>query len=139
MTRTGTVPSSSGGSGSGTQYNVVVTQTANGAIAPAGTTTYAAGATPSFTITPDSGYHIASVTTNAGAQALTSPYVFPALSADATLTATFAANTVNYNVVVTQTANGAIAPAGTTTYAAGATPSFMQYARFWLSHCKCND
>ena len=44
-----------------------------------------------------------------------------------------------YNVVVTQTANGAIAPAGTTSYAAGATPSFHDYAGFWLSHCKCND
>ena len=105
-------------------YDVVVTQAANGVIAPGGTTSYAAGSTPSFTITPDVGYHIASVTTNAGAQALTSPYVFPALSADGTLTATFAANTVNYDVVVTQTANGVIAPGGTTSYAAGSTPSF---------------
>ena len=82
-------------------YNIVVTNPvgSHGTITPAGTTYYVAGATPA-TITPDSGYHIASVTTNAGAQALTSPYVFPALSADETLTATFAAtnNTCNcYN------------------------------------------
>ncbi len=107
-------------------YNIVVTNPAgsHGTIAPSGTTSYAAGATPSFTITADSGYHIASVTTNAGAQALTSPYVFPALAADGTLTATFAANIVSYNIVVTQTTNGAIDPSGTTSYAAGATPSF---------------
>jgi flagellin-like protein len=104
MQATGTGSSSSGGSGNPTQYNVVVTQSANGAIAPAGTTSYAAGSTPSFTITPIAGYHIASVTTNAGAQALVSPYVFPALSADATLTATFEANTP---VTITLRPNGA--------------------------------
>jgi len=93
MTTIGKVTSSS--SGSIVNYNIVVTNPAgsHGTITPAGTTSYAAGSTPSFTITPDVGYHIASVTTNAGAQALTSPYVFPALSADGTLTATFAANT----------------------------------------------
>ncbi len=43
-------------------YNIVVTNPAgsHGTITPAGTTSYAAGATPSFTITPDAGYHIAS-------------------------------------------------------------------------------
>ena len=62
-----------------------------------------------FTITPDSGYHIASVTTNAGAQALTSPYVFPALSADGTLTATYAADVIQQQVtyVSAGTASGA--------------------------------
>ncbi len=75
ITGTGTSGGSGGSGGSGTQYNVVVTQGADGVIAPGGTTSYAAGSTPSFTITPNVGYHIASVTTNAGAQALTSPYV----------------------------------------------------------------
>ncbi len=121
MTTTGTGSSSSGGSGNPTQYSIVVTQSAHGAIAPAGTTSYAAGSTPSFTITPDVGYHIASVTTNAGAQALTSPYVFPALSADSTLTATFAADTVQHQVTFAlgnlgAGATGTILTVGTTTY-----------------------
>jgi FlaG/FlaF family flagellin (archaellin) len=81
------------------KYSIVVTQNSNGVIAPAGTTGYDAGSTPSFTITPDPGYHIASITTNAGVQPVTSPYVFPALSSNDTLTATFAANTP---VIVTQ-------------------------------------
>jgi hypothetical protein len=74
-----------------------VTQNTNGVIAPGGSTDYEAGATPSFTITPNSGYKIASITTNAGVQPVTSPsgqtFVFPALSANEALTATFAANT----------------------------------------------
>ncbi len=73
-----------------------MTQTDNGVIAPGGTTSYAAGSTPSFTITPDTGYHIASINTNAGSQTVTTPagqtYTFPALSADGTITATYAAN-----------------------------------------------
>ncbi len=105
-----------------------MTQGADGVIAPGGTTSYAAGSTPSFTITPNANFHIASITANGGSVAVTAPtgqtYQFAALAADGTLTATFAANTVNYNVVVTQGADGVIAPGGTTSYAAGSTPSF---------------
>ncbi len=102
------------------QYDVVVTQSANGVIAP-GTTSYDAGSTPSFTITPSAGYHIASVTTNAGAQALVSPYVFPALSADETLTATFAADTVQYSVSFSLGTGGqSMTPTVTQLYDAGA-------------------
>ena len=119
-TGTGSSNSSPNPTNNQIQYQIVVTQTANGVIAP-DTSSYNAGSTPSFTITPDSGYHIASVTTNAGAQALTSPYVFPALSADETLTATFAINT--YTITVAQTANGVIAP-GTGTVNYGATPTY---------------
>jgi flagellin-like protein len=109
-----------------TQYDIVVTQGSNGVIAP-GTSSYNAGSTPSFTITPNTGYHIASITTSAGAQTVTTPagqtYTFPALGGAATLTATFAVNTVQYQVTVTQGSNGVIAP-GTSSYNAGSTPSF---------------
>ena len=48
-------------------------------------------------------------------------YQFSAVSADSSLTATFAINT--YTITVTQTANGVIAP-GTSTVNYGATSSF---------------
>jgi FlaG/FlaF family flagellin (archaellin) len=119
--------SGSGGSGNPTQqYQITVTQTANGNIAP-GTGSYDAGSTPSFTITPTSGYHIATITANGASVTVTNPagqtYQFAALTGTATLTATFAVNTVQYQVTVTQTANGNIAP-GTGSYDAGSTPSF---------------
>ncbi len=83
-------------------YNIVVTQNANGAITPAGTTSYAAGSTPSFTITPDSSYHIASITANGNPVTVTTPagqsYQFAALSADGTLIATFAQDTPTMHV-----------------------------------------
>ena len=113
MTRTGTVPSSSGGSGSGTQYQIAVTESANGAIAP-GTVCYAAGSSPSFTITPNvvviilRGLLLMRVHRHLLRGLCI--YQFAALSAAGTLTATFAVDSVMYHIVVTQGANGVIAP-----------------------------
>ncbi len=105
-------------------YTITVTQTANGVIAP-GTSTANYGDTPSFAITPNSGYHIASITANGNAVTVTSPadqsYQFSAISASTSLTATFAINT--YTITVTQTANGQISP-GTSSANYGDTPTF---------------
>ena len=105
-------------------YQITVTQSVHGTIVP-GTTTVNYGATPSFTITPDAGYYIASITANGASVTVTSPsgqsYQFSAVSADGSLTATFAINT--FTITVTQGANGVIAP-GTTTVNYGATQSF---------------
>jgi hypothetical protein len=77
------------------QYTITVIQTPHGTISP-DTTTVAAGSSKSFTITPDSGYHIASITANGIAQAIVTPagqtYTFSSVSAPCTLTATYEAN-----------------------------------------------
>jgi flagellin-like protein len=79
------------------QYTVTVTQNANGVIAP-GTTSYVHGSTPSFTITPNSGYRIASITANGASVPVTNPngqtYQFPALTGAGTLTANYIPITV---------------------------------------------
>ena len=90
---------------------ITVTQTANGIIAP-GSSTVNYGDTPSFTITPNTGYHIATITANGASVTVTSPsgqtYQFSAVSVGGLLTATFAINT--YTIAVTQTSNGQITP-----------------------------
>jgi parallel beta-helix repeat protein len=105
-------------------YSITVTQGANGVIAP-GTTTVNYGGSQSFTITPNSGYYIASITTDIGSVTVTSPsgqtVSFTNVQAAHTITATFAINT--YSITVTQGANGQIAP-GTSVVNYGATPSF---------------
>ena len=92
-------------------YNLTVTQTANGIISP-GTTVVNYGDTPNFSVTPTVGYHIVNITANGVALNVTSPsgqsYKFNSVTANSSLTATFAINT--YNLTVTQTANGAISP-----------------------------
>ena len=77
-------------------YQITVTQSAHGTIFP-GTTTVDFGATPSFTITPDAGYHITSITANGAAVNVTNPsgqsYQFSPVSANGSLTATFEIDT----------------------------------------------
>jgi hypothetical protein len=84
-------------------YQITVAQSAHGTIVP-GTTTVDLGATPSFTITPDAGYHIASITANGEAVTVTSPsgqsYQFSAVSANGSLTATFAIDTPPLGLVI---------------------------------------
>ncbi len=74
-------------------YNITVTQTGNGQISP-GTSTVNYGDSQSFTVTPNSGYYIASITTDAGSVAVASPsgqtVSFTNVQADHTISATFA-------------------------------------------------
>jgi hypothetical protein len=84
-------------------HHITVTQNAHGTIVP-GTTTVDFGATPNFTITPDAGYRIASITANDAPVNVTSPsgqsYQFSAVSANGSLTATFAINTPSLGLVL---------------------------------------
>jgi len=84
-------------------YQITVTQSAHGTIVP-GTTAVDFGATPSFTITPDVGYHIASITANGATVTVTNPsgqsYQFSAISANGSLTATFSIDTPPLGLVI---------------------------------------
>ncbi len=78
------------------QLTITVTQTANGLISP-GTSPVSYGATPTFTITPNTGYHIASITANGASVTVITPtgqsYQFSAVLVNGSLTATFAITT----------------------------------------------
>jgi cell division septation protein DedD len=92
-------------------YMITVTQTANGQISPeTGSVNY--GATPTYTITPATGYHIMNITVNEQPVPVTNSagqsYKFSAVSADGSITATYAINT--YTITVIQTDNGQISP-----------------------------
>ena len=70
-------------------YPITVTQNANGQITPV-TTTVNYGADQSFTITPNTGYYIASLTVDGSPVAVASSYSFSNVQASHTITATFA-------------------------------------------------
>jgi hypothetical protein len=99
-------------------FTITVTQPANGIITP-GTATVNYGASKSYTIAPNTGYHITAVTVNGTSVAFTPAangsvvYNFTNVTENKTLTATMAANV--YTFVATATAGGTISPAGTTT------------------------
>jgi hypothetical protein len=104
-------------------YTITVTQTADGQISP-GTSPANYGATPTFTITPNTGYHISDVQvdgTSVFSSLIGDTYTFSFISANQTITATYAINT--YTITVTQTSNGQISP-GTSPANYGATPTF---------------
>ncbi len=62
---------------------------ANGSISPTGVTTVNDGDTQAFTITPNSGYRIASITVDGSPVATTSPYTFTNVTANHTISCTF--------------------------------------------------
>ena len=82
---------------------ITVTQSDHGTIFP-GTTTVNLGANPTFKITPDTNYHISSITANGVAVPVTSPsgqsYQFSYISVPSSLTATFAINTPSLGLVL---------------------------------------
>ena len=110
------------------EYTITVTQPANGVITP-GTTTVLSGATPAFVITPSLGYSVSAITVN-GTNVISSAthvndvytYVFPAVTANQTITASMTAKTFTINA--TAGANGSITPNGNTTVYYGNTQAY---------------
>jgi hypothetical protein len=106
-------------------FNISTSAGANGAVNPNGNVSVNYGSSQSFTISPNTGYHIESITANDEPVIVNSPsgqtYQFSSIAADTSLTATFAINM--YKITVNQTANGDIAP-DTTSVSYGASFSF---------------
>lgn len=110
------------------EYTITVNQPAHGTITP-GTITVTYGATPTFVITPATGYSVATITLN-GTNVINAAtnvngvytYTLPAVSANATLTATM--NAITYTINATAGANGTIAPAGVSTVNYGANKAY---------------
>jgi len=107
------------------QFTITVTQSAGGTIVP-GTSTVDYGSTPSFTITPDTGHHIVSITANGLPVTVTSPkgqvYQFDPVSADGSLSATFAID--QFTITPSAGVGGSISPDTPQTVDYGSTPSF---------------
>jgi len=103
-------------------FNITVSAGANGDINPTGNVSVNYGGNQTFTINPNAGYHIDSITANGTSVAVTSPssqtYQFNEVLDDSSLTATFAINT--YMIAATQASNGVIAPSTSTVDYGGA-------------------
>jgi hypothetical protein len=75
-------------------HTITASAGANGSITPSGSVSVNNGADQAFTITANSGYHIDTVTADSVAVSATSPYTFTVVTADHTISATFAADPV---------------------------------------------
>lgn len=79
-------------------WTVTASAGPNGVISPAGTIGVPDGATPSFTITPNTGYAVQSVLVNDGSVGAVTSYAFPAIHANQTIAATFVIKQYTLNV-----------------------------------------
>jgi hypothetical protein len=106
------------------KYTITVTAGANGTITP-GTKTVNYGDSPTFTITPNTGYKIVDVkvdgVSNAGAVAAGS-YTFTNVTADHTIAATF--EILRFTITPTAGANGTISPSTPQTVDYGGSATF---------------
>ena len=88
-------------------WNVTASAGTGGTIAPSGVSLVGDGATPSYTITPATGYHVADVLVNGASVGAVTNYTFAAVHADQTIAASFAINT--YTLTVNVSGSGSVA------------------------------
>jgi flagellin-like protein len=103
-------------------YTITASAGANGTVTPAGVSTVNYGATPSYTITPDTGYHIVDVLVNGTSVGAVTSYVFSGVTTPQTISASFAINT--YTITANAGAKGAISPSGTINVNHGSSQAF---------------
>jgi hypothetical protein len=90
-----------------TGWTVTASAGANGSISPNGSFAVADGATPSFTITPNFGYHVQDVLVNGSSVGAVTNFTFPAVHANQTIAASFAINT--YTLTLSTVGSGTVA------------------------------
>jgi hypothetical protein len=91
-------------------WTITASAGANGAVTPAGAVGVADGATPSYAITPATGFMVAEVLVNGGSVSAVTNYVFAAVHANQAISATFAPVTYPLNIVVTGSGTVAKSP-----------------------------
>lgn len=119
-----------------TGWTITASAGANGAISPNGVTPVADGATPQFTITPNTGYHVQDVLVNGVSVGAVTQYTFAAVHANQTISASFAIN--QYTLTLGTVGSGTVTPVPSqATYDHGtnvqltATPSAGWNFDFW--------
>jgi len=98
-------------------YTITASTAINGTISPAGVTTVNSGGSQSYSIIPNSGYHVLDVLVDGSSVGNVTMYLFTNVQASHTISATFAITT--YTITATSGSNGAVTPAGITTVNAG--------------------
>lgn len=103
-------------------YTITPTAGANGSISPSTSQVVAGASSVPFTITPASGYHIVDVLVDGVSQGAVASYTFTTVTADHTISATFAITT--FTITPTAGANGSISPSTPQTVASGSDATF---------------
>ena len=97
---------------------------ANGSITPNGITSVNLGATPTYTIAPNSGYKIADVLVNGASVGAVASYTFPSVTENRTIVASFTANPRMITPSIVGNTGGTISPSIATSVNNGGNLSF---------------
>jgi hypothetical protein len=104
-------------------FTITATTGSNGTIAPSGTVTVDYGEDKTFTFTPNTGYHVATVLINGTAETVAgNSYTFTNVTGNKTIHVTFAIDT--FTITATAGSNGTITPSGTVTVDYGEDKTF---------------
>ena len=103
-------------------YTITASAGDNGSITPSGVVTVNSGESESFAISPATGYHIADVLVDGVSVGAVSTYIFNDVTANHTITASFAINT--YTITASADENGSITPSGAVVVNSGASQTF---------------
>jgi hypothetical protein len=108
-------------------FTLVPTSSVNGSISPSSAVVDSLGMSQTFTITPSANYKVSSVTVDGVSVGAVSSYTFSNVTANHTISATFASNTTNtttYTISASAGANGSISPSGSGSVTKGASQTF---------------
>jgi hypothetical protein len=103
-------------------YSIVASAGANGSVSPSGTASVEHGGSATYTVAPDSGYIIADVLVDSVSRGAITSYTFSNVTADHSLQATFAVDTLT--VSATAGEGGTIAPSGSIAVSRGDSLTF---------------
>lgn len=105
-------------------YSITSSAGANGSITPLGVSTVPQGSSQSYTITPNTGYEVATLTVDGSPVTSTTSYTFSNVTASHTISVTFAVAVVHHTITASADANGSITPSGATSVVDGANQTF---------------
>lgn len=113
----GTVPTGSPFTPSATTFAVTSSAGTNGTITPNGTTNVAQGSSQLYTLNPDSGYDVATLTVDSVSIATSTSYTFTNVQTTHTISATFSLLPVTHTITSSAGSGGTITPLGATSVA----------------------
>jgi len=105
-------------------FIIVASAGANGTITPSGNVAMNYGASQAFNIAADTGCHIADVLVDGSSVGAVSSYEFTNVTADHTISASFAVDTYTHTITASAGSNGSISPSGSVTVDHGGNQSF---------------
>ena len=103
-------------------YTIGASAGSGGSINPSGSISVNHGANQTFTITPNTGYGVSNVLVDGASVGAVSSYTFTSVTANHTISASFAVNT--YTINASAGTGGSISPSGAVAVSGGATQTF---------------